>query len=380
MYLVKSNNIKTTSINTQFHVPVAYTDYTQGFSISMDVYYDPATWDTTKYNFLCGRGNNTGLHSGIAMPGLTAGTNIYGMWRGGTNSVISISGFTASWYRVVMTVTSTTVVITATNLTTGVTSTGSNGTVGSTTTGDAYGLTFLAYGIEDVTGAYGSVGARIANANIYRGTTCLLNCPLQEGGGTKVYDICNSATYSLSFFTEASGWSQENNFDHHNFLYGYTLLTKSGSLSIRVPNKLDKTEYVVFPPVGYTKIRNVSAGQFWNGAETKVKLEDVATSSAMYLADPDHIFFTDGTGVAKEVDLTNDGFRQGTFDVPKNNGYMFINDVVHTYGMTNFYIFDTQKLNKKHSDVLRKIGMGSVIEYADGAIVYTDGITDLISY
>jgi len=142
LYFVKSNNLKTTSINSQFHVPKEYVDYTQGFVIEVDVYYDPATHDETKYNWVCGRGNNTGFHSGMCMPGVVNATGFSGAWRNqAVYSNISKTGLTADWYTMKLTVTATTVVLSLTNLRTGVVLTGNTVAVGTTSNGD--NITFL---------------------------------------------------------------------------------------------------------------------------------------------------------------------------------------------------------------------------------------------
>lgn len=364
LYFVKSNNLKTTSINTQFHVPKEYVDYTQGFVIEMDVYYDPATHDETKYNWVCGRGNNTGLHSGMCMPGTFYSAGFLGGWRNlGAYSTISKTGLTADWYTMKLTVTTTTVTLSLTNLRTGTVLTGNTATVGTVNNGDAFSLTFLSYGIEGYTGAYGSVGLNVSNIRITRAGVCLLDVPCSEGGGTKVTDVCNSTQYQMAFVTEASLWGQNSVYTHHNILYGFTLQTKSGALSIRVPNTKTMAEVVVTPPTGYTRISNTIAGRFHNGAENKYKLADRATSDPLYLADVDSVFFTSGTGVAKEFDIT-------TLSVADmiDRGYFYIN---YYAPQKNFRLYSVDNTLAQDTRIIKNVGLGARISYnPDGTVKY----------
>jgi len=364
LYFVKSNNLKTTSINSQFHVPKEYVDYTQGFVVEVDVYYDPATHDETKYNAVCGRGNNTGFHSGMFMPGVVNPTGFSGAWRNqAVYSSISKTGLTADWYTMRLTVTATTVVLSLTNLRTGTTLTGNTVAVGTTSNGDNITFTFLSYGIDGYTGAYGSIGLNVSNIRISRGTTCILNVPCSEGGGTKVTDVCNSVQYQMAFVTEASAWGQNSAYTHHNILYGYTLLTKSGALSIRVPNTKAMAEIVVTPPTGYTRISNTIAGRFYNGAETKFKFADHLTSDAIYLADVDFIFFTSGTGVAKEFDMATLVIADLS-----DRGYFYINTVSPK---KNFRLYSVDNVLAQDTRIIKNIGLGARISYnPDGSVEY----------
>lgn len=364
LYFVKSNNLKTTSINSQFHVPKEYVDYTQGFVIEMDVYYDPATWNASGYNSVCGRGNNTGFHSGMFAPGLIVGNNFAGGWRNpGSYSNISASGLTADWYRFSMVVTTTTFQVKLLNLRTNVELSGNVSSVGTVTNGDNLAFTFLSYGIDGYTGAYGTVGLNVSNIKISRGTTCLLDVPCSEGGGTKVTDVCNSTQYQMAFVTEASAWAQNSAYTHHNILYGFTLLTKSGALSIRVPNKKTMTEVVVTPPTGYTRISNTIAGRFHNGAENKYKFADKLTSDPIYLADVDFVFFTSGTGVAKEFDMAT-----LTIADLSDRGYFYIN---YNSPEKNFRLYSVDNILAQDTRIIKNIGLGASISYnPDGTVIY----------
>jgi len=364
LYFVKSNNLKTTSINSQFHVPKEYVDYTQGFVIEMDVYYDPATHDMTKYNGVCGRGNNTGFHSGMFMPGVVNPTGFSGAWRNqGVYSNVAMAGLTADWYTMKLTVTATTVVLSLTNLRTGTVLTGNTVAVGTASNGDTYAFTFLSYGIEGYTGAYGSVGVNVSNIKITRGSTCLLDVPCSEGGGTKVTDVCNSTQYQLAFVTEASAWVQNSVYTHHNILYGFTLLTKSGALSIRVPNKKTMAEIVVTPPTGYARISNTTAGKFYNGAETKFKFSDKLTSDPIYISDVDFVFFTSGTGVAKEINMSTLVISDVT-----DRGYFYINNLSPK---KNFRLYSVDNILGQDTRIIKSIGLESRISYnPDGSVAY----------
>ena len=326
LYPVKSNNLVTTSINTQFHVPKEYVDYTLGFTISMDLYYDPATFNTSRYNSVCGRGNNTGFHSGMFVPGLISGNNFMGSWRNpGSYSAISTSGLTADWYRFSMVVTTTTAQIKLLNLRTNVELSGNVISVGTVTNGDNLAFTFLSYGIDGYTGAYGSIGVNFSNIAISRNGTCLLHVPLSSGADTKVVDICNKTQYTLGFFTASTGWAKLSNYFHANFYYGHTLYTKSGANNLYICNGRDGSEISITPPTGYTKVANYGPclNEF-NQCESKFKLDDVSVLGDLYSADPDHVLFTEDTGVAKEVTIS--GIYSEVVDSTHDRGHLYINE------------------------------------------------------
>lgn len=253
-------------------------DYTLGFTISMDLYYDPATWNTSRYNSICGRGNNTGFHSGMFVPGLISGNNFMGSWRNpGSYSTISKTGLTADWYRFSMIVTSTTVQIKLLNLRTNVELSGNIVSVGTVSNADTFNYTFLCYGISGSTGAYGSIGVNFSNITISRNGTCLLHVPLSSGANDKVVDICNKTTYSLGFFTTSTGWTKLSDYFHANFYYGFTLYTKSGSSDLRICNAHDGSEIIPSSvPSGYTRVANYGPSTTtFNRCESKFKLDDV---------------------------------------------------------------------------------------------------------
>ena len=283
LYPRKSNNIVTTSANTQFHVPKELVDYTLGFTISMDLYYDPATWDASRYNSICGRGNNTGFHSGMFVPGLISGNNFMGSWRNSSSySTISTSGLTAAWYRFSMVVTTTTAQIKLLNLRTNVELSGNVISVGTVTNGDNLAFTFLSYGIDGYTGAYGSIGINFSNITISRNGACLLHVPLSSGADTKVVDICNKTQYSLGFFTASSGWAKLSDYFHANFYYGHTLYTKSGSNNLHICNGSDGSEISITPPSGYTRIANYKeCRETFNQCESVFVLDNTTVTTVL---------------------------------------------------------------------------------------------------
>lgn len=272
----------TTSINTQFHVAKELVDYTLGFEISVDFYYNPSTLSMSNYNAFCGRGNNSAFPSGMFLPGAFVNVSFFGKWKDGALSQISKTGLTADWYRYKMIVTATTVQIKLLNLRTGIEISGNVAAVGTSTISEDKNFTFLCYGIDGVTGAYGSVGVNYSNIKITRGSTCILNVPLAEGAGDKVTDICNSSQYQLSFFTSSSGWAKLSDYCHHNFRYGFTLYTKSASPNLYIPNTVSQTETTVTPPSGYSRIANYKECRLtFNQCESKFKLDNTTVSSVL---------------------------------------------------------------------------------------------------
>lgn len=247
--------------------------------ISMDVYYDPATLNTSAYhNFINGRGNNTGFHSGMMIPGVLNENAFEGRWRlQSTGSTISKTGLTADWYRYSMIITEKTFQIKLLNLRTNVLLSGSVANIGTVDNGDSYAFTLLCYGITGTTGAYGTIGVNISNAKITRNGVTLVNIPFSAGAGTQVINVYNGSTLDLAFFTAATGWAKLSDYCHYNFVKGYTLYQKSGSADIRIPNKFDGTETTYTPPTGYTKTKNYGSSLLaFNQCESKFKLDDVS--------------------------------------------------------------------------------------------------------
>ncbi len=287
LYPKKSNNLVTTSVNTQFHVDKSLVNHNLGFEIYYDIYYNPATLSTSNYNALCGRGNNTSLHSGLFLPGANASNYFYGCWRNiSANSYIIKTGLTADFYRYSMVVTATTVQVKLLNLRTNVLINGNVAAVGTIDTADNINFTFLCYGINGATGAYGSVGVNVSNIRISRGSTCLLNVPLCEGAGDKVTDICNSSQYQITFFTVASGWAKLADYSFHNFRYGFTLYQKSGENNLYIPNTTAQNEIILAAvPSGYSRVANhKECRTAFNQCENVFKLDNVAEVSRDVLA------------------------------------------------------------------------------------------------
>ncbi len=352
LYPCKSNNLITTSINTQFHVNKNLVDYTLGFTISMDIYYNPDTHNLTKYNAVAGRGNNTGFHSGLYTPGLILSNWFGGNWRSqSVFSLISKTGLTADKYRLSLIVTPTNYYITLLNLRTNVLLTGNTEAVGTTSNGDNLDFTFLSYGIDGHTGAYGSVGLNISRIVITRNNNCILYVPLSNGADIKAMDICNKTSYNLGFFTASSGWGKNDDYHHANFYYGFTLYQKSGSLDLFICNAMDGTEITITPPSGYTKIGNYkNCKEQFNGCESKFKLDDV-TASPLYLADIDRILF-DANGTAKEFDINDLKVDSGF-----NRGYMYINKDK----LSDFLFYTTDKTLYNDIEVIKFVRLLSKV-------------------
>jgi hypothetical protein len=244
----------------------------------MDVYYDPATLNTSAYyNWINGRGNNTGFHSGMMIPGGLNESAFEGRWRlQSTGSTISKTGLTADWYRYSMIVTATTFRIKLLNLRTNVLLEGSAVGIGTVDNADNFDYTALCYGISGVTGAYGTVGVNFSNFRITRSGVTLVNLPFSTGAGTQIVNVYNGAVYNLGFFTASTGWAKLSDYCHYNFVNGFTLYQKDANPDIRIPNKIDGTEITITPPSGYTRISNQKASLLtFNQCESKVKLDDV---------------------------------------------------------------------------------------------------------
>ncbi len=372
LYPKKSNNLVTTSISTQFHVPKEYVDYTQGFTISMDLYYDPATHNETRYNGVSGRGNNTGFHSGMFMPGLASSTNFAGAWRNtGSFSTISKTGLTADWYRFSMIVTPTTVVIKLLNLRTNVELTGNTVSVGTVDNGDTYAYAFLCYGITDATGAYGSIGVNFSNITISRNGTCLLNVPFSSGADAKVVDICNKTQYTLGFFTSSIGWAKLSDYSHANFYYGYTLYTKSGSPNLYIPNAIDGSEItLVSPPTGYVRIANYKGTtSSYNQCESKFKLDDVTLNQDLIV-----------TGAGNAV-LNGVYPLRGTY---KGRNWYYDNDSAGVAIWTHALNWDgTQWIWSMYAGTIMYYGVGDVqspIDCTSWVPAYGSAVIGAISY
>jgi hypothetical protein len=334
----------------------------------MDVYFDSATWDYSKNNWLCGRGNNTGFPSGMFAPG-TLGDSFGCNWKDGTNrSLVSMAGQSAGWYRAIMVVYLFTHQQFVINLQTGAMLIGSAELNGSSTVGEADNFTLFSYGIGGYTGAYGSVGVNISNVKITRDSDTIFNLPLGEGATALVTDVVSKTRYSVGFFTSSIGWAKLSDYSHYNFKNGFTLYQKSGNPDFYVPNDIDGTEIVLtLIPFGYTRIANHkgTTTTFNQCESSKFKLDDVDILSDLYLADVDHVLFTEGTGVAKEFDIS-------TFDVNNgfNRGYMYINPNIEQH---DFLMYKTDKTLNADVKVIKYIGLGDEIVYdEENNVVYDE--------
>ena len=281
LYPRKSNSFITTSVNTQLHIAKELVDYTLGFEYSEDVYFDSATWDYSRSNWLCGRGNNTGFPSGMVAPGLN-GNGFKCNWKGGSGvSVVSMNSKPASWYRVTMIITATTHQQKVQNLSTGEIFLGTVELNGTSTIGESVAFTLFSYGIDGYTGAYGSIGMNVSNIRITRNGATIFHLPLSEGSDSVVSDVISKTKYTVGFFTPSVGWAKLADYSHYNFKNGFTLYTKSLSPNYYVPNASDGTEItLVAPPTGYTRIANYKGTTTsYNQCESKFKLDNVSAGT-----------------------------------------------------------------------------------------------------
>ena len=284
LYPRKSNNLVTTSVNTQLHVPKELVDYTLGFELSMDVYFDSATWDYSRHNWLCGRGNNTGFPSGMGAPG-NGGNDFKCNWKNSGFSVVSMNSKPAGWYRVTMIVTPTTHQQKVQNLSTGEIFLGTAELNGTSTIGESVAFTLLSFGIDGYTAAYGSVGMNVSNVKITRGGATIFHLPLSEGNLAVVRDVISKTAYTLGFFTISAGWAKKADFSHYNFKNGFTLYKKDANPNIYVPNDSTGAEIPWTPVLGYVKGANYKGTtRTFNQCESKFKLDNTTVSSVLRCA------------------------------------------------------------------------------------------------
>ncbi len=275
LYPRKSNNLVTTSVNTQLHIAKELVDYTQGFELSIDVYFDSATWDYSRYNWLCGRGNNIGFPSGMGAPG-NGGNDFKCNWKNGAGlSVVSMESKPAGWYRVTMVVTPTTHQQKVQKLSTGEIFLGTAELNGTSTIGESVAFTLFSYGIDGTTGAYGSVGMNVSNVKITRNGATIFHLPLSEGNLAVVRDVVSKTAYTLGFFSISAGWAKLADFSHYNFKNGFTLYTKAANQNIYVPNDSTGAEIPWTPVLSYVKGANYKGTTTsYNQCESKFKLDD----------------------------------------------------------------------------------------------------------
>lgn len=116
----------------------------------------------------------------------------------------------------------------------------------------------------------------------------------------------------------------------------------------------------------------------WNVQNGSLPAGNISISQQdeMYLADKNHIWFDENTGVGKEVKLGTDFTCDGTST--SNQATMIINDI-NNYDTKSFYIFSEDKILGENTRVLQKIGMGSVI-VMDGTNVVYDGNYTVTDY
>ena len=284
LYPVKSNNLVTTSVNTQLHVPKELVDYTLGFELSEDVYFNSATWDYSRYNWMCGRGNNTGFPSGMVAPG-SIGNYFQCNWKNGGLSAVSMESKPAGWYRVTMIVTPTTHQQKVQNLSTGEIFLGTAELNGTSTIGESVVFTLFSYGIDGVTGAYGSVGMNVSNVKITRNGATIFHLPLSEGHLAVVRDVVSKTAYTLGFFTISAGWAKLADFSHYNFKNGFTLYKKDANPDIYVPNDSTGAEIHWTPTLSYVRIANYKGTTTsYNQCESKFKLDDVSAGVEQIVA------------------------------------------------------------------------------------------------
>jgi hypothetical protein len=277
-------------------------------------------------------------------------------------------GQPAGWYRAIMVVYQFTHQQFVINLQTGEMLIGTAELNGTNTVGEDFSFTLFCYGIGGYTGAYGSVGVNISNVKITRDGDTIFNLPLGEGVAGIVTDVISKASYTVYFFTSSIGWAKLSDYHHHNFKTGFTLYQKSGNPDFYVPNASDGSEIVLtIIPAGYVRIANHkgTTTTFNQCESSKFKLDDVDILSDLYLADIDHVLFTEGTGVAKEFDIS-------TFDVNVgfNRGYMYINPNLEQH---DFLMYKTDKTLNADVKVIKYIGLGDEIVYdEENNVVYDE--------
>lgn len=197
-----------------------------------------------------------------------------------------------------------------------------------------------------------------------------------NNGGTKVVNLVDGNLFQLYNITVNSFWNYTQDFHHRNYRNGFARYTKTGERDILI-TKSDSGQRYIVNETGYVLKRHVDGcGSIWNGCESKVKLQDVQITDDIFLADKNHIWFDEITGVGKEVKLGVDFTCNGIST--SNEATMIINDI-NNYDTKNFYIFSADKILGENTRVLQKIGMGGVI-VMDGTNVVYDGNYTVTDY
>lgn len=143
-------------------------------------------------------------------------------------------------------------------------------------TGDRFGILSACYSNGSYNYASGNQMVYIefldANDNV------LLSFNFSEGAGQQVFDIISGNAYQIYNITESAFWNYTQDFNHHNFRYGFTLYQKAGEADIRVPNKKDGSEITpVSIPSGYSRIANYKECRLtFNQCENVFVLDNVS--------------------------------------------------------------------------------------------------------
>jgi len=193
---------------------------------------------------------------------------------------------------------------------------------------------------------------------------CIIHIPFSEGTGSLATDVCTGTVYTIANETDFAAFrNYTQDFSFYNFRYGFTLYQKSGSPDIRIPNKQDGSEVILAAiPAGYSRTANYKeCKNTFNQCESKVKLDDVDTSSPLYLADINHVLFAEGTGVAKEFLVQNIMLDNGF-----NRGHMYFNNDLKN----NFMSYKTDKTLGDDVKIIKFIGFANRIVYLNNEVVY----------
>ena len=93
-------------------------------------------------------------------------------------------------------------------------------------------------------------------------------------------------------------------------------------------------------------------------------MDDVNPLTDIYLADPDHVLFTEGTGVAKEISI-------GTLDVNIgiDRGYLYINPNISEH---DFMLYGINKTLLNDVKIIKYIGLGDDIVYDENDDILYD--------
>ncbi|RMF59851.1 MAG: LamG domain-containing protein, partial [Bacteroidetes bacterium] len=115
--------------------------------------------------------------------------------------------------------------------------------------------------------------AELYNTGFVSGVTPAAYYPCSEGIGSTLYDVSgNNLHATLYNISEPSFWANTQDVFHYNIDKGFSLYTHATDPDLRVPYDLNGQPLSITPPTGYTLASEHPAGDWHNGAETKIQM------------------------------------------------------------------------------------------------------------